>query len=61
MLQSTKKHEMNFIPNKHELYLINSRISGRERERYKFCAINVKYKEISWRIRKKEKEEKSNF
>ena len=27
------KHEMNFIPNKHELYLINSGISGRERER----------------------------
>ena len=42
---------MNFIPNKHELYLINSRISGRERERDKFCLINVKYKEISWRVR----------
>ena len=26
-----------------ELYLINSGISGRERERDKFCVINVKY------------------
>ena len=25
----------------------------RERERDKFCVINVKYKEISWRVRKK--------
>ena len=25
----------------------------REREREKFCVINVKYKEISWRLRKK--------
>ena len=25
----------------------------REREREKFCVINVKYKEISWRVRKK--------
>ena len=37
----------------------------RERERGKrdnFFVINVKYKEISWRVRKKEKEEeKSNF
>ena len=24
-----------------------------EREREKFCVINVKYKEISWRVRKK--------
>ena len=23
----------------------------REREREKFCVINVKYKEISWRVR----------
>ena len=32
-----------------ELYLINSGISGREREkeRDKFCVISVKYKEIS--------------
>ena len=59
---------MNFIPNKHELYLINSGISGRERERErgkrdKFCVINVKYKEISWRVRgeEEEEEEKSNF
>ena len=49
-----------------ELYLINSGISGRERERERererdeFCVINVKYKEISWRVRKKE-EKKSNF
>ena len=53
---------MNFIPNKHELYLFNSGISGgereREREREKFCVINVKYKEISWRVRKKERKEK---
>ena len=27
----------------------------REREREKFCVINVKYKEISWRVRKKKK------
>ena len=56
-----------------ELYLINSGISGRERESERerreiilnfkiFCVINVKYKEISWRVRRKEKEEeKSNF
>ena len=52
------KHEMNFIPNKDELYLINSGISGRERERERdeFCVINVKYKEISWRVRRKRKE-----
>ena len=31
-------------------------------EREKFCVINVKYKEISWRVRRKRKEEKkSNF
>ena len=51
------KHEMNFIPNKrtsyNELYLINSGISGREREREKFCVMNVKYKEISWRVRRR--------
>ena len=34
----------------------------RERERDEFCVINVKYKEISWRVRKKKKkEEKRNF
>ena len=36
----------------------------RERERYKFCVINVKYKEISWRVRRRGGgggEEKSNF
>ena len=33
----------------------------RERERDKFCVINVKYKEISWRVRRKEKKKKSNF
>ena len=31
----------------------------REREREKFCVINVKYKEISWRVRGGE--ERSNF
>ena len=25
----------------------------REREREKFCVINVKYKEISWRVRRR--------
>ena len=32
-------------------------------ERDKFCVINVKYKEISWRVRgeEEEEEEKSNF
>ena len=34
------KHEMNFIPNKHELYLINSRISRRERERERKLILN---------------------
>ena len=34
----------------------------RERERDEFCIINVKYKEISWRVRKEEEEKKkSNF
>ena len=33
----------------------------RERERDEFCIINVKYKEISWRVRRKKKEKKSNF
>ena len=34
----------------------------KEREREKFCVINVKYKEISWRVRRgEEEEEKSNF
>ena len=27
----------------------------RERERDKFCLINVKYKEISWRVRRRKK------
>ena len=27
----------------------------REREREKFCVINVKYKEISWRVRRRKK------
>ena len=36
-------------------------ISGRERERDKFYVINVKYKEISWRVRGERREEKSNF
>ena len=30
----------------------------RERERDEFCIINVKYKEISWRVRKEEKKKK---
>ena len=30
----------------------------REREREKFCVINVKYKEISWRVRKKKRRKK---
>ena len=53
------KHEMNFIPNKHELKRVIF-IQQREfperkerEERDKFCVINVKYKEISWRVRKK--------
>ena len=33
----------------------------REREREKFYVINVKYKEISWRVREERGEEKSNF
>ena len=28
-------------------------ISRKEREREKFCVINVKYKEISWRVRRR--------
>ena len=27
----------------------------RERERDKFCVINVKYKKISWRVRRKKR------
>ena len=39
-----------------ELYLFNSEfLEGKERERDEFCVINVKYKEISWRVRKEEK------
>ena len=30
----------------------------RERERDEFCIINVKYKEISWRVRKEKKRRK---
>ena len=51
-----------------ELYLFNrGNFQNGKRERGKsdnFCVINVKYKEISWRVRKEEKdkeEEKSNF
>ena len=29
-----------------------------ERERDKFCVINVKYKEISWRVRRKRRKKK---
>ena len=28
----------------------------RERQRERFCVINVKYKEISWRVRRRRKE-----
>ena len=35
-----------------------SREREREREREKFCVINVKYKEISWRVRRKRRKEK---
>ena len=35
------KHEMNFIPNKHELYLINSGISKRERERERERVVEI--------------------
>ena len=31
---------------------------AREREREKFCVINVKYKEISWRVRRRKKKKK---
>ena len=46
-----------------ELHLINSGISRWERERArgkrdKFCVINVKCKEISWRVRGKKKRKK---
>ena len=30
----------------------------REKEREKFCVINVKYKEISWRVRREGREGK---
>ena len=52
-----------------QYYYLNSKYSLREREereiigrgkRDNFCVINVKYKEISWRVRGEE-EEKSNF
>ena len=34
----------------------------RERgKRNNFCVINVKCKEISWRVRRKKEEKKSNF
>ena len=33
-----------------------AREKEREREREKFCVINVKYKEISWRVREEEEE-----
>ena len=33
----------------------------RERERDEFCVIDVKYKEISWRVRRRKEEKKSNF
>ena len=29
-----------------------------KREREKFCVINVKYKEISWRVRRRKKRRK---
>ena len=55
---------MNFMPKKHEfitsyiysIYSIPEFPEGKERkrEREKFCVINVKYKEISWRVRKGE-------
>ena len=45
------------------IYSILELPEGKERERDKFCVINVKYKEISWRVRRKEKKKKkkSNF
>ena len=33
-------------------------IEGIEREREYFCVINVKYKEISWRVRRKKKKKR---
>ena len=30
----------------------------RKREREKFCVINVKYKEISWRVRKRRRKKR---
>ena len=33
----------------------------RKGEREKFCVINVKYKEISWRVRRRKEKKKSNF
>ena len=30
----------------------------REREIYEFCVINVKYKEISWRVRRRRRRRK---
>ena len=57
---------MNFIPNKHELKFNRGNFQKEERERREiilnfkiFCVTNVKYKEISWRVRKEK--EKSNF
>ena len=53
-----------------ELYLFNSGISGggrerererereKERERDELCVNNVKYKEISWRVRRRKRKEK---
>ena len=40
-----------------ELYLPNQfrNFWKGKRERDEFCVINVKYKEISWRVRKEEK------
>ena len=54
------KHEMNFIPNKHKLKRVifiqyREFPERKERERDNFCVINVKYKEISWRVRKEKK------
>ena len=65
---NNNKHEMNFIPNKHELWRVifnqfwNFRKGKREiekrEEREKFCVINVKYKEISWTVRKRRRRKK---
>ena len=33
---------------------LSGRMEERERERDEFCIINVKYKVISWRVRKEE-------